>query len=165
MRKIILMTSAAVIAPIIHRVHAPIITEYAVRGVTNGFVRRPVAKWVLAILAAARGIPAAPEKPVKGNIRHALAVVRMHGMVRLVLVHRHINTPVPAPATPAVLAQPAVANIHHALVQAGINGRTDNVKRRRYGALARVMRHSVHLVISCSATELAARIWYRARLR
>ena len=50
------------------------------------------------------------------------------------------------------------ANIRHALVQAGINGRAGNVKRRRYGVLARVLRHSVRLGISCSATELAARI-------
>ena len=93
----------------------------------NGFVQRPVAKWVLTILAAVRGIPAAPEKPVKGNIRHALAVVRMHGMVRLVPAHRHINTPAPARGIPAAQARPAVANILHALVQAGINGRTEAV--------------------------------------
>ena len=130
-----------------------------------GFVRRPVAKWVLAILAQAQGIPAAPEKPVKGNIRHALAVVRMHGMVRLVLVQQTINTLAPAPATPVASVNPVMANIRHALVQADIIGRADNVKRRRYGVLARVMRHSVHLGISCSATRLAAQIRYRVKHR
>ena len=149
----------------IHRVHAPIITEYAVRGAINGFVRRPVAKWVLAILAAARGIPAAPEKPVKGNIRHALAVVRMHGMVRLVPAHRHINTPVPAPAMPAEAARPAVANMLLANALRDINGKMVNVRQKRYGDSAVAMLHSVHLVISCSVTARVARIRYQAKRR
>ena len=106
----------------IHRVHAPIITAYAVRGATNGFVRRPVAKWVLTILAAVRGIPAVPEKPVKENIRHAAVAVHMHGMERLVLVRQHINILVPVQTKPAEAAQLAVENTRSVLAPADMLG-------------------------------------------
>ena len=136
-----------------------------VRGAMHGFVQRLAVKWALTIPAAARATPAVPEKPVKENIRHAAVAVHMHGMERLVLVRQHINMLAAAPATPVAQALPAVANMLLANALRDINGKMVNVRQKRYGDSAVAMLHSVHLVISCSATELAARIRYQAKRR
>ena len=41
----------------------------------------------------------------------------------------------------------------------GLNGKMVNVRQKRYGDSAVAMLHSVHLVISCSVTEHVIRIW------
>ena len=80
-------------------------------------------------LVPVQDILAATERPVVENTKVVFVLLAITGMVQAANsnVVVLINTLAAALAMPAAQARPAAANIRHALVQAGISGRTEAV--------------------------------------
>ena len=105
---------------------APMVRVLSVHLAQNGTVAAQPPKialnWAM-IKIAPEPEKAVAVKPVMANIKLALAHLPTLGAVALALAQALINTPAPAPATPAAPALPATASTPPASVPQATNGK------------------------------------------